>query len=234
MSHSAKKVLGLLPARGGSKGVPRKNVRVLHGRPLVQWAASALASASSVSRAVCSTDDAEIAGAAAGAGLEVPWMRPAELSQDTTLVVDVVLHALNRFSEDFGETYDYVAIVQATSPTVITADIDAAVNMAISNDADTVITGFPVGQRHPATMFSMSESKRVDWLMDADQRMARRQDLPSYYIRSGLVYVIKASVIREARTLYGDRIFCLEIPEERALTIDEERDFQIAEFLLTR
>jgi CMP-N,N'-diacetyllegionaminic acid synthase len=234
MSYSVKKVLGLLPARGGSKGIPRKNVRMLHGRPLVQWAASALASAELVDRAVCSTDDPEIARAAAEAGLEVPWMRPAELSQDTTLVVDVVLHALDRLDADCGEIYDYVAIVQATSPTVMAADIDSAVNMAISNDADTVITGFPVGQRHPATMFSMSESKRVNWLMAADQRMARRQDLPSYYIRSGLVYLVKVSVIREARTLYGNRIFCLEIPEERALTIDEERDFKIAEFMLTR
>lgn len=229
-----KKVLGLLPARGGSKGIPEKNVRPLHGRPLIAWAAEALCSSSSVHRAICSTDDMEIAKAAAASGLEVPWMRPAEFSQDSSLVVDVILHALEALAREGDINYDYVALVQATSPTVTTADIDAAVSMAIAKQADTVVTGFHVGQRHPATMFSLSAENQVSWLLNEEQRMSRRQDLPDYFIRTGLVYVVSTETLMQQRSIYGERIFCLVVPEERALTIDEERDFQMAEFLLRR
>jgi CMP-N-acetylneuraminic acid synthetase len=123
--------------------------------------------------------------------------------------------------------------VQATSPTVTAEDIDAAVKLAISGRADTVICGFPAGQRHPATIFSIDSSGAVHWLLDHQQRMARRQDLPQIYIRTGLVYVMRAELVLEQRTIYGRRILALTIPEERSLTIDDERDFRLAEFLLT-
>ncbi|NNU38792.1 acylneuraminate cytidylyltransferase family protein [Rhizobium sophorae] len=229
-----KKVLGLLPARGGSRGIPGKNVRPLNGRPLIGWAGEALSASSSVRRAICSTDDDEIARAAAASGLEVPWIRPAEISQDTSLVVDVILHALDALAREGDSDYDYVALVQATSPTVTAGDIDAAVAMAIAKQADTVVTGFHAGQRHPATMFSLSADDEVTWLLDAEQRMSRRQDLPDYFIRTGLVYVISTETLIQRRSIYGERIFCLVVSEERALTIDEERDFQMAEFLLRR
>nr|WP_246717890.1 acylneuraminate cytidylyltransferase family protein [Rhizobium aethiopicum] len=229
-----KKVLGLLPARGGSKGLPRKNVRPLNGRPLIDWAGKALSASSSVRRAICSTDDPEIARAAIASGLEVPWMRPPEISHDSSLVVDVILHALDALAREGDLDYEYVALVQATSPTVTTGDIDSAVAMAITKQADTVITGFHAGQRHPATMFSLSANDEVTWLLDDEQRMSRRQDLPDYFIRTGLVYVISTETLVQRRSIYGERIFCLVVSEERALTIDEERDFQIAEFLLRR
>ncbi|WP_064706193.1 cytidylyltransferase domain-containing protein [Rhizobium bangladeshense] len=228
------KVLGILPARGGSKGVFRKNVRPLLGKPLIAWAASALACSKRVSRAICSTDDEEIASAAVAAGLEVPWIRPSEIASDTTLVVDVLNHALERLAADGDEGYHYVALAQATSPTVTVEDIDEAIELAIRHDADTVITGYDAGQRHPTTMFSLSSDKRVNWLMDAEQRMARRQDLKPYFIRTGLVYVIKRETLVESRSIYGNRVFCMPVPEARALTIDDERDFELAEFILRK
>jgi CMP-N,N'-diacetyllegionaminic acid synthase len=226
------RVLGILPARGGSKGIPGKNLKPLSGKPLIAWAATALSNAAEVEQKICSTDDSHIAQVAQAYGLRVPWLRPPELALDDTLVVDVIEHALRSILAEQGICYSHIALIQATSPTVTATDIDAAIRLAIETDADTVITGFHAGQRHPATMYTMEEDGSVQWLLEQRQRMARRQDLPPIFVRTGLVYVIKAEIILERHSIYGDRIMSLIIPEERAITIDEESDFRLAEFLL--
>lgn len=227
------RVLGLLPARGGSKGIPGKNIKPLLGKPLIAWAAAALANAVEVEQKICSTDDSRIADVAVTYGLEVPWLRPAELARDDTLVVDVIAHALNAMLADSGIAYSHVALIQATSPTVTAQDIDSAICLALEKDADTVITGFHAGQRHPATMYTVAEDGSVHWLLEQRQRMARRQDLPPIFVRTGLVYVMKADVVLNRRSIYGDRVVSLVVPEERAITIDEESDFRLAEFMLS-
>ena len=227
------RVLGLLPARGGSKGIPEKNIKPLLGKPLIAWAATALAKAGEVEHKICSTDDRRIADVAVTCGLEVPWLRPAELGCDDTLVVDVIAHALNAMRADTGVTYSHVALVQATSPTVTSHDIDSAIRLALEKDADTVITGCSAQQRHPAMMYTMAEDGSINWLLEERQRMARRQDLPSIFVRTGLVYVIKADIVMNRRSIYGDHVVSLVVPEERAITIDEEFDFRLAEFMLS-
>ncbi len=227
------RILGLLPARGGSKGIPGKNLKPLLGKPLIAWAATALANAAEVERKICSTDDSRIAKAAESYGLEVPWFRPPELALDDTLVVDVIEHALHAVRAESGVSYTHVALIQATSPTIIAQDIDTAIRLALEKDADTVITGFHAGQRHPATMYTMAEDGSVQWLLEQGQRMARRQDLPPVFVRTGLVYVMKAEVVLDRHSIYGDRVVSLIVPEERAITIDEESDFRLAEFLLS-
>lgn len=222
-----------MPARGGSKGIPGKNIKPLLGKPLISWAATALSGATGVDRKICSTDDSHIAEVAESYGLEVPWLRPPELALDNTLVVDVITHALHALLTESRGSYTHVALIQATSPTVTSQDIDAAIRLALEKDADTVITGFHAGQRHPATMYTIAEDGSVRWLLDQSQRMARRQDLPPVFVRTGLVYVMKAEVVLERRSIYGDRIVSLIVPEERAITIDEESDFRLAEFLLS-
>ena len=227
------RVLGILPARGGSKGIPGKNLKNLLGKPLIAWAATALANAAGVEQKICSTDDSRIAEVAGAYGLDVPWLRPPELALDDTLVVDVIAHALHAMQAELGATYTHVALIQATSPTVTAQDVDSAIRLAFEKDADTVITGFHAGQRHPATMYTMAEDGSVRWLLEQRQRMARRQDLPPVFVRTGLVYVMKADVVLNRKSIYGDRVVSLIVPEERAITIDEESDFRLAEFLLS-
>lgn len=227
------RILGLLPARSGSKGIPNKNLRLLHGKPLLAWSASALAQAVEVETKICSTDDEHIAQVARENGLEVPWLRPLELALDDTLVVDVIEHALRSMMSEQEISYSHIALVQATSPTVTPADIDGAIRLAVKSDADTVISGCNAIQRHPAMMYSIEADGSVKWLLDHNQPMARRQDLPQIFVRTGLVYVIKADVILNQHSIYGDRIASLIVPESRAITIDEEADFKLAEYLLT-
>jgi CMP-N-acetylneuraminic acid synthetase len=226
------RVLGVLPARGGSKGIPGKNLKPLVGKPLIAWSAKALSQANEVETKICSTDDQRIAEVARASGLCVPWLRPADLALDDTLVVDVIEHALQAMLISSGISYTHVALVQATSPTVTAIDIDAAIRLAIETDADTVITGFHAGQRHPSTMYTIGSDGEVQWLLEQSHQMARRQDLSTIFIRTGLVYVIKTDVILSKHSIYGERIRSLIIPESRSITIDEEFDFRLAEFLL--
>lgn len=223
-------VLGLLPARGGSKGIPGKNLRSLCGRPLLAWAGDAILHAPSISRAVCSTDDDAIAKVAMNNGLEVPFRRPATLASDEALVVDVIRHAVDTL-DDPSKPFTHVAIVQATTPTVTADDIEAAIDFVRNDGADTVISGFHAGMHHPSIMYTLDKNGGVSWLFD-EQQHRRRQDLPIIFVRTGLVYIVSVQVLRERGTLYGDRIRSLVVDEDRAVTIDEERDFRLAQRLM--
>jgi CMP-N-acetylneuraminic acid synthetase len=225
-----KKVLGILPARGGSKGIVGKNLLQLAGKPLLAWAGEALLNAKSLSKCICSTDSEEIAICAKQLGLEVPFIRPQNLSDDTAKIVDVILHALNFFS-DVGFNFSHVALVQATSPTIRSEDIDAAVKIAIREDADTVFSGFKATSSHPSLMYSIEENDQVSWLLKEGSHEKRRQEFQDIYIRSGLIYVIKADVIFQKNSIYGDKMCSYEIQENRAITIDEEQDLEWAKFL---
>ena len=122
----SEKVLGILPARGGSKGIPGKNLRNLLGKPLIGWSAEALVGVDRIEKKICCTDDQAIADAARNFGLEVPWIRPSSLAQDDTLVIDVISHAIDRLASDGKPPYTHVVLVQATSPTVTRVDIENA------------------------------------------------------------------------------------------------------------
>lgn len=222
-------VLGILPARGGSKGLPGKNVRDLYGKPLIAWAGSALAECQSVSRAICSTDDDEIAAAARACGLEVPFKRPDELASDTAKVADVLVHVLDEI--DPQGLFTHVALVQATSPTVTSDIIDEAIRLAENTDADTVVTGFKATSAHPSIMFRVDD-EQVQWFLQGDTFAKRRQEFETIYIRTGLVYVVKTSVLRETGGLYGAKVRNLEVRQSQSLTIDDEFDFSLAEFLM--
>lgn len=226
------KVLGIITARGGSKGLTRKNLRPLGGQPLIAWVCQAAKRAKSIDRLICSTDSPEIAEVVAKTGVEVPFLRPAELAQDETLIVDVLCHAL-RWLEESGETYDYICLIQPTSPFLLPEDIERAVACAAETRADSVITGYRCGQRHPAAMFTMNPEKQVSWLLPAEQRVIRRQDLPPVFMRSGLVYLIRVRQLLEEGRFYGPSVHAFEVPSERAISIDSEEDLSFAEYLIT-
>ena len=225
----SEKVLGILPARGGSKGIPGKNLRNLLGKPLIGWSAEALVGVDRIEKKICCTDDQAIADAARNFGLEVPWIRPSSLAQDDTLVIDVISHAIDRLASDGKTPYTHVVLVQATSPTVSRMDIKNALNLALETNADTVITGFDAGEKHPARMFHIDEEDSVSWFSQEPQRMIRRQDLKPLFIRTGLVYVMKTETIEKFGSIYGPNIKSIIVPEQKAVNIDVEDDFSLAE-----
>ena len=225
-------ILGLLAARGGSKGIPGKNIRSLCGRPLLAWAAQAIIQAQGISRSICSTDDESIAKVARECGLQVPFIRPDILATDEASIVDVIQHALVSVDSP-SKPFTHILLVQATTPTVTAQDVEEAIVLLHNKKADTVITGFPARVAHPALMFTLDHTSKVSWLLANNHYTKRRQDFPEVFIRTGLLYLISTRVLRERNSIYGDHIHTMIIDENRAITIDEEEDFLRAERIMS-
>ncbi|MCC7009023.1 MAG: acylneuraminate cytidylyltransferase family protein [Acidobacteria bacterium] len=217
------RVLGLIPARGGSKGVPRKNVRSLEGRPLLSYVAAAASAAATLARIIVSTDDEEIAAVASGCGIEVPFRRPADLGRDDTPTLPVIQHALDVL-EAGGDRFDAVCLLQPTSPCVTAAQIDACVRLLDAEAADAVVTVRPVPvEYNPHWVYFRGDDGSLRLSTGEAAPIARRQALPPAYHRAGSVYVTRVDCLR-AGTLYGRRLLGLEVDADSAVNIDSEAD----------
>lgn len=226
------RVLGLVPARGGSKGVPRKNVRLLGGRPLLQWTAEAARAAAGLSRVVLTTDDPEIAAVGAACGLDVPFLRPEELARDDTPTLPVVQHALRTLEAD-GERYDAVCLLQPTSPFRTAADIDGCIARLAETGADAVVSVLRVPAEHNPHWVYLADAEGTLRLATGErQPIARRQLLPAAFHREGSVYVTRRDVVLERDSLYGDRVVGYELDASRSVNIDTLDDWRRAEALL--
>ncbi len=219
------RVLGLVPARGGSKSIPRKNLVELGGVPLIQWTIQA-ALGSNLERVVVSTDDDEIAEISQNLGAEVPFKRPAELSSDQTLSIDVVLHALDVLEEDF----DAVMMLQPTSPFRTSIDIESAIK--IIDDASSVISVVPVEGTHPARMKFVEDGVLIDPPFAETIENMPRQDLRPMYIRNGAIYLTRIADLRH-RTFKGALSRALIMPKERSINIDTSFDLALARAALS-
>lgn len=222
------RVLGIVTARGGSKGVPRKNIRLLCGKPLIAYTAEAALRSKRLTRVILSTEDEEIARVGREWGLEVPFMRPVELAQDDTPSIPVLQHALKIIEISDG-TYDAVLTLQPTNPFRLPGDIDGAIHLLETTGADSVISFVEVGEKHPARMKYVTADGRVEDPPFAEAfEGQRRQDLPPIYLREGSIYLTRWSVIMN-NSLKGEDCRAWIIPPERACNIDAPFDFFLAE-----
>jgi CMP-N-acetylneuraminic acid synthetase len=228
------RVLGLVPARGGSRGVPRKNARLLGGKPLLQYTADAALAARLLTRVVLSTDDAEIAEIGRRCGLDVPFMRPAELARDETPMVPVVRHALEAVEATDG-AYDAVCLLQPTAPLRGSEEIDACIELLERGEADTVITVRRVPEEYnPHWVYFADESGALSLSTGEAAPIARRQELPPALHRDGAVYVARRAVVMERGSLFGDRVLGYVADREHTVNIDGPADWRRAEQLVER
>jgi CMP-N,N'-diacetyllegionaminic acid synthase len=225
------RVLGLICARGGSKGVPRKNVRPLLGIPLIAYAIAAGRESRLVDRVVVSTDDEEIADVAKKHGADVPFSRPPELARDDSIQIDAIRHAIG-WLNDHGDHCDVIALLQPTSPLRRAEDVDGAIQSLLDTGADSVISVMRVEHGHPKTLYRKSESNRVTPMIETDPAGTLRQDFEDYYWRNGAVYVMRHDVVMRQRSLYGADVRGYEMPPERSVNIDGPLDWLLAETLL--
>lgn len=226
------RVLGLVPARGGSKGVSRKNVCIVAGRPLLHYTADAARAATRLARVVLSTEDPEIARVGLACGLEVPFTRPAALAADETPMMPVVQHALSMLSAA-GDEFDAVCLLQPTNPLRRAEDIDGAVDLLERSGADSVISVVDAGEKHPARMkYVTDEGRLVDPPFAEAFEGQRRQDLPKLYLREGSLYVTRTPVLLRDGSFKGRDCRAWVVAEERACNIDTPFDLFIAEQLL--
>ena len=221
-------VLGLVPARAGSKGLPGKNIRRLGGRPLVAYAAAAAAGSGVIDRAVLSTDDPQIAAAGRDAGLEVPFMRPSGLAGDETPMLAVIEHALDALGAG-GWAADIVVLLQPTSPLRTPAHIRDAVALLRDSGADSVVSVVEL-PRHLSPDYVMRlEDGRLRPFLAAGARIARRQDARAAYSRDGTVYACWRRTIERFGDIYGDDCRPLLIDPADSLSIDSPADWETAE-----
>jgi CMP-N,N'-diacetyllegionaminic acid synthase len=225
------RVLGIVPARGGSKGVPGKNIRSLCGKPLLQYTAEAALAAQLLTRLILSTDDNEIAQVGRRCGLEVPFMRPTELAEDNTPTLPVVQHAVH-WMERQGHTFDAICLLQPTNPMRLARDIDGCINVLETTDADAVVTIVPVPAEHnPHWVYFQNGSGLLQLSTGESEPIPRRQELPLAYHREGSVYVTRRDVLMEQNSLYGKRLAGYAVDAQRSVNIDGLADWARAEAL---
>ncbi len=234
--HAAKsKSLGavaIVPARGGSRRIPRKNLAVVAGKPLVAWAVLATKAARHVGYVVVSTDDGEIAKAARAFGANVPWLRPAELAQDDTPTLDVVLHAVNWAVQTLRPLPELAVLLEPTAPLRLSMHIDQAVEMLAATDADSVVSVCEVPHvLNPEELLVINDGLLAPYLSSRtiDSRRLRGQQEP-VYVQNGLVYAFRIRSVLEQRSLYGKRTLPLITSWEYFLDIDMPEDLELADF----
>jgi CMP-N,N'-diacetyllegionaminic acid synthase len=219
------KLLALIPARGGSKGIPRKNIYPLFGKPLLQWSIEAAHEAISVDQIVVSTDDHEIAEVSKAAGAEVPFLRPSELAGDTTPGIAPVLHAL----EQLTHVTD-VLLLQPTSPLRTAADIEAIVGLRREAGNESAVS-LTLSHKHPAWMYGLSETQRLQPFLQAKQEDCRQQ-LPPAYVLNGARYLASRDILLREKSFITEDTVGYVMPAERSVDIDTPLDLMWAEFLL--
>lgn len=220
--------LAIIPARGGSKGVRRKNLRLVAKCPLIGYTIEAAKGSKVLTYFITSTDDFEIAAVAKELGSPV-LMRPAELGADDTPMLPVVEHALAALESEKGR-YEYVVILQPTTPLRLPGDIDAPLTLLIESGADSVVSVYQVVDHHPARMYRLLEGRLVPYEPEPPNRI--RQGLPQVYHRNGAIYACRRSLIEEHGTLIGPDTRPYIMPRERSINIDDELDLAFADFLL--
>jgi len=228
-------VLGLIPARGGSKRVPRKNIRNLAGKPLIAYTIEAALASNKIGRVVVSTDDLEIANIAKDCGAEVPFIRPAELASDKISDQSVLLHAIKTLKQQENYNPDIVLNLRPTSPFKTVQIIDDVIDMSISSNAEITRTMTKVeGVYHPYWMYKLDEQKKAFPFVDNMDinNYYQSQLLPPVYRLNGVVDAIKVSKILSGNILSGD-ISTVIIEENESLDIDTEEDFRFCEYLIS-
>ena len=228
------RVLYLIPARGGSKGLPGKNVRPLLGRPLIAWSVQAALQAAQTrpGRVVVSTDDDAIAAAARDAGAEVPFRRPALLATDEATSMDVVLHALDHFAAA-GETYDLLCMLEPTSPQRTGADVLAAMDRLLANDtAESVVGVCRAEGGHPAFLALMDPGHFIRPYAGERFVFKRRQEIDDVYFFEGSMYIARTATLRERKGFYHERTLGHVMPKWKSFEVDDAVDLLVIEALM--
>lgn len=222
---TGKSVLAVIPARGGSKGVHKKNIRELAGKPLIAWTIEEAKKSQYLDRLILSSEDQEIIEVGKEYGCEVPFVRPKELSKDDTPGIQPVLHALNQF-----KSYDYVVLLQPTSPLRTASDIDGCIEKCVKSIAPTCVS-VTEAEKTPYWMYHLNkESQMVPLLNDKD--VYRRQEAPECYVLNGAVYAARIDYLLEHHSFVTKDSLGYIMPKTHSLDIDSEIDFKICEWLI--
>ena len=236
MSKAAPKILGIIPARGGSKGVPRKNIKLLAGQPLLAYMLQAALGSKLLTRVVVSSEDEEILAVAKKIGGEkVALKRPSELAEDTTPDVPVLQHAVRALENTSGIQFDFVVMLHATSPFMKSEDIDRALTLLLNDPtADSIVSVFQVNSYHPSKLKKIAGNRILPYIDSLQETTtSRRQDVEPIFKRNGGLYAAKRTVVMDSGTVWGTQVIPYRMPEEQSLEIDSSMDFLLADLWMS-
>ncbi len=228
-----KKVLAIIPARGGSKGLPGKNIKNLCGKPLIAWSIEQANSCSYIDKTLLSTDDEEIAEIAKKYGAEVPFIRPAELASDTASTIDVIFHTIEWLKKHEDYRPEYILLLQPTSPLREVEDIEGTIQMLKDKNAQAIVSVFETDY-HPWWSNTLPENGNMKDFIRPDILNKRRQDLPVFYLLNGAIYLAESDYLFARNGFFGPNTFAYEMPKERSVDIDSDIDFKLAALLMEK
>jgi CMP-N,N'-diacetyllegionaminic acid synthase len=227
-----RKILGLVPARGGSKGLERKNAQQLGGRPLIHYTTDVARACRSLTRVVLSTDDLEIASIGREAGVEVPFIRPSSLAQDSSPILEVVRHAL-LFFEGLGERFDAVCLLEPSTPFRHVEELEQAIQLFWESHADSVVSLVPVPEEYnPHWVYFRDSEGMLHLSTGVPSPIRRRQDLPPAFRRTGAFLITRTDVILQQKTLYGREVYGSMTDPVLDLVVNTPEDLRRAEHML--
>lgn len=228
-----KKLLAIVPARGGSKRLPNKNILKLGGRPMIEWTLDAASKSKYLDHIIVSTDSVEIAKVCRNKGVDVPFLRPEKLSTDDASSIGVVCHGVE-FLEKQGRNYDYVVLLQPTSPLRTSVYIDEALEYLELMDADAVISVCEV-DHNPLLSNILPKDKSMSSFLNKGAKSKRSQDLPNYHRLNGAIYICKIDrLLKEKSFFLTDNIYAYEMPRAASVDVDTQLDFDFCYFLMNK
>lgn len=225
-------MLAIIPARGGSKGLPGKNIRLLDGKPLIAHTIEAALASKKITKIIISTDDESIAAVCRDYDVEIPFMRPKELAGDNSLIVETYLYTLKRINEEQGTDFDSIIALLPTCPLRTGEDIDKAVEIFEHKNADSVISFYEAP--HPVQWYrTIDDNGVLRALLPEGDRLANRQEEKKSYLPNGAIYIFKVELLQQHK-YYSDRTYPYVMPAERSIDIDTQFDFDLAECLIQK
>ncbi len=233
MGIDAPRILAVIPARGGSKGVSRKNIRMVGGKPLIAYTIeSASGLTDRLHRLIVSTDDAEIAEVALKYGADVPFMRPPELAGDKVPMVPVLQHAVRTIEQMDKITLDWVLLLQPTCPFRSPEDIQATIHLATQGGCDSVISVVRVLAHHPILMKKIENDQLLPFVIEEKEGTRRQDYTPPAYMRNGCIYLTRRDNLIQNNSIWGKVIRPYIMPEDRSVNVDSELDIKLVEFIM--
>jgi CMP-N,N'-diacetyllegionaminic acid synthase len=228
------KILAIIPVRGGSKGIPGKNIKLLNGKPLLVYTSEIALQSKHLTEVIVSTEDKQIIETAKSLGIKVPFVRPMELAQDNTPTIDVIIHAL-KWYQNQNVFFDAVCLLQVTSPFRTVDFLDKAIEKFIETDSDSLVSVQRVPHEYnPHWTFEVNFDGNLKIATGETKIISRRQELPTAYHRDGSIYITKKDVLLKDHSLYGKSITFIESDAEFYVNIDTIQDWEKAEDMIKK
>ncbi len=230
--YKDKTFLAIIPARGGSKGLPGKNIKELCGKPLIAWSIENGLKSKYLDEVIVSTDYKEIADIAKQYGASVPFLRPDYLASDTATSFDAIKYTIDYYKNKLNKEFDYIVLLEPTSPLREVSDIDNAIEKLFDSEANSIVGISKTEDQNPAFLVEKNSNDFINGYENKDMQVLRRQDIKDVYFFEGTIYVSKTDVLLDKKTFYHKNTIGYEVPKFKSLEIDDIDDFLMVEAMM--